>query len=53
MDYRDYQHLVFERRPNGVVPITINRFFKRHMATKGTELAEACVAIIGQLAAVA
>ena len=28
-------------------------FFKRHMATKGTELAEACVAIIGQLAAVA
>src|SRR5215467_8281425 len=25
MDYRDYQHLVFERRPNGVVLITINR----------------------------
>ena len=28
-------------------------FFKQHMQTKGTELAEACVAIIGQLAAVA
>ena len=28
-------------------------FFKQHMHTKGTELAEACVAIIGQLAAVA
>lgn len=28
-------------------------FFTRHMTTKGTELAEACVAIIGQLAAVA
>jgi 6,7-dimethyl-8-ribityllumazine synthase len=28
-------------------------FFKQHMRTKGTELAEACVAIIGQLAAVA
>src|SRR5438552_13368130 len=28
-------------------------FFKQHMLTKGTELAEACVAIIGQLAAVA
>jgi 6,7-dimethyl-8-ribityllumazine synthase len=28
-------------------------FFKQHMATKGKELAEACVAIIGQLAAVA
>jgi 6,7-dimethyl-8-ribityllumazine synthase len=28
-------------------------FFKEHMHTKGTELAEACVAIIGQLAAVA
>ena len=25
MDYRDYQHLAFERRPNGVVLITINR----------------------------
>ena len=25
MDYRDYQHLVFERRPNGVVLITLNR----------------------------
>ena len=25
MDYRDYQHLLFERRPNGVVLITINR----------------------------
>jgi len=24
MDYRDYQHLVFERRPNGVVLITIS-----------------------------
>jgi 6,7-dimethyl-8-ribityllumazine synthase len=28
-------------------------FFKAHMVTKGKELAEACVAIIGQLAAVA
>src|SRR5262249_47248103 len=28
-------------------------FFKKHMETKGTELTEACVAIIGQLAAVA
>ena len=28
-------------------------FFKQHMVTKGRELAEACVAIIGQLAAVA
>ncbi len=28
-------------------------FFRRHMQTKGRELAEACVAIIGQLAAVA
>jgi len=28
-------------------------FFKRHMHTKGRELAEACVAIISQLAAVA
>ena len=28
-------------------------FFARHMRTKGVELAEACVAIIGQLAAVA
>ena len=28
-------------------------FFKEHMVTKGRELAEACVAIIGQLAAVA
>jgi len=28
-------------------------FFKKHMETKGKELAEACVAIIGQLAAVA
>jgi len=28
-------------------------FFKQHMRTKGKELAEACVAIIGQLAAVA
>jgi 6,7-dimethyl-8-ribityllumazine synthase len=28
-------------------------FFKAHMLTKGKELAEACVAIIGQLAAVA
>jgi 6,7-dimethyl-8-ribityllumazine synthase len=27
-------------------------FFKRHMATKGTELAEACLAIIENLAAV-
>ena len=25
MDYHDYQHLTFERRPNGVVLITINR----------------------------
>jgi enoyl-CoA hydratase len=25
MDYGDYQHLLFERRPNGVVQITINR----------------------------
>ena len=25
MDYRDYQHLTFERRPHGVVLITINR----------------------------
>jgi enoyl-CoA hydratase len=25
MDYKDYQHLLFERRPNGVVLITINR----------------------------
>jgi enoyl-CoA hydratase len=25
MDYRDYQHLLFERRPNGVVLVTINR----------------------------
>ncbi len=25
MDYGDYQHLAFERRPNGVVLITINR----------------------------
>ncbi len=25
MDYRDYQHLLFERRPNGVVLITLNR----------------------------
>ena len=25
MDYADYQHLLFERRPNGVVLITINR----------------------------
>jgi len=25
MDYKDYQHLVFERRPHGVVLITINR----------------------------
>ena len=25
MDYADYQHLVFARRPNGVVLITINR----------------------------
>src|SRR5215470_12311333 len=25
MDYRDYQHLVFERKANGVVLITINR----------------------------
>jgi 6,7-dimethyl-8-ribityllumazine synthase len=28
-------------------------FFRQHMRTKGKELAEACVAIIGQLAAVA
>ena len=28
-------------------------FFKQHMQTKGKELAEACVAIVGQLAAVA
>jgi 6,7-dimethyl-8-ribityllumazine synthase len=28
-------------------------FFTQHMVTKGKELAEACVAIIGQLAAVA
>ena len=28
-------------------------FFKEHMVTKGRELAEACVAIVGQLAAVA
>jgi len=25
MDYAEYQHLLFERRPNGVVVITINR----------------------------
>src|SRR5262249_54057076 len=25
MDYRDYRHLLFERRDNGVVAITINR----------------------------
>ncbi|MBI4594505.1 MAG: enoyl-CoA hydratase/isomerase family protein, partial [Candidatus Rokubacteria bacterium] len=25
MDYREYQHLVFERRPNGVLLITLNR----------------------------
>jgi 1,4-dihydroxy-2-naphthoyl-CoA synthase len=25
VDYADYQRLVFERRPNGVVLITINR----------------------------
>ena len=25
MDYSEYQHLAFERRPNGVVLITINR----------------------------
>ena len=25
MDYGDYQHLAFERRPNGVVLVTINR----------------------------
>jgi len=25
MDYRDYQHLTFERKPHGVVLITINR----------------------------
>ena len=25
MDYRDYQHLTFERREHGVVLITINR----------------------------
>jgi enoyl-CoA hydratase len=25
MDYREYQHLTFERKPNGVVLITINR----------------------------
>jgi enoyl-CoA hydratase len=25
MDYAEYQHLVFERRPNGVVLITLNR----------------------------
>ena len=25
MDYADYQHLAFERRPNGVVLVTINR----------------------------
>src|SRR2546425_12543344 len=25
MDYKDYQHLVFERRPHGVLLITINR----------------------------
>jgi enoyl-CoA hydratase len=25
MDYAEYRHLVFERRPNGVVLITINR----------------------------
>ena len=25
MDYGDYQHLLFERRPNGVVLITFNR----------------------------
>jgi 6,7-dimethyl-8-ribityllumazine synthase len=31
----------------------VEKFFRQHMATKGRELAEACVAIIGQLAAVA
>jgi enoyl-CoA hydratase len=25
MDYKDYQHLVFERRPHGVLLVTINR----------------------------
>jgi len=25
MDYREYQHLTFERKPHGVVLITINR----------------------------
>ena len=25
MDYKDYQHLVFERRPHGVLLITLNR----------------------------
>ena len=25
MDYKDYQHLKFDRRPNGVLLITINR----------------------------
>src|ERR1041384_3001764 len=25
MDYKDYQHLIFERRPNGVLLITISR----------------------------
>ena len=32
---------------------THEEFFKQHMHTKGKELAEACVAIIGQLASVA
>ncbi len=25
MDYADYRHLIFDRRPNGVVLVTINR----------------------------
>lgn len=25
MDYRDYQHLLFDRRPNGVLLVTLNR----------------------------
>ena len=32
---------------------THEEFFKQHMHTKGKELAESCVAIIGQLASVA
>ena len=41
MPHHFHEHVVHEE------------FFKEYMRTKGKELAEACVAIIGQLAAVA